>query len=245
MKGLLVRVGIDKGKKSGKWNAPCRADGTFCYVPIPESEEFKEGVKETTYHDFEKACQIFAQGTDLVFPKHLHEAKCHLDPDFRFLSYGDTDKKATQIYSFFKGSQDNFIAFYAGFEPIDREPRPLVYAIFGLYRFDEITSVSNLKNSDQNRNAHTRIKNRENDRVVFANEHNSGRLKKFLIIGEQHDNKHYYVRNNLLHAWGGISTKNGWIQRSAYLPEFCKPDLFQKWFEKQDPQLVKQNNFIR
>jgi hypothetical protein len=241
MKGLLVRVGIDKGKKNGYWNAPCRADGSFCYVPIPIGQGVFRAGFETTYDEFENCCNGFAQG---IFPAQLQGTHCHLDPDFRFLSYGDTGNKATRIRDFFRDSQDNFIAFYAGLKQIAGNSRTLVYAIIGLYRFRNVQLVRDIPPGQWDRNAHTRLADREDDIVIFADQNGSGRLRKSIPIGEQHDNKHYYVRNNLLQPWGGISTKNGWIQRSGGLPKFNDPELFLQWFEDQKPQFVQQNNIV-
>jgi len=246
MRGLLVRVGIDKGKKNGRWNAPCRADGSFCYVPIPIGQEdvFKAGF-ETTYDEFENCCNGFAQG---IFPARLKKTYCHLDPDFRFLGYGDTGNKATRIRNFFEDSQDNFIAFYASFKQIDNnsnDRQSLIYAIIGFYRFRNVQLAREILPNQWERNVHTRLANREDDIVIFADPKSSGRLKTFIHIGEQHDNHQYYVQERLLQEWGGISSLNGWIQRSACLPHFCNPDKFLQWFKARNPQFVHDNNIVR
>ncbi len=87
MQGLLVRVGIDQ--TYGGWNAPCREDGAFCYIPMQplDSEKFDQGF-ETTYDEFEQDYQRFA-GAESHFPKRLHQKTCHLDPDFRFVTESD------------------------------------------------------------------------------------------------------------------------------------------------------------
>jgi len=247
MRGLLVRVGIDQ--KSGGWNAPCRADGSFCYVPIPTEpqERFKQGF-ETTYDEFEQSCQVFAQGNGSVFPPRLHGVQCHLDPDFRFLSYGDSRQKARRILEFFDGSHDNFIAFYASFKQIDRA-RPLIYAIIGLYKFQEVRLARKVPLNQRKKNAHTRLADYQRDDnkdiVIFAEKNGSGRLESLIEIGEQHNNHHYYVKGELLKKWKGISSHNGWIQRSAYLPEFCRPDLFLQWFDAHNPEFVQENNIVQ
>ena len=252
MRGLLVRVGIDKGKDNGRCNAPCRADGSFCYVPIPESpQRVIEQDYTTTYDEFEKCCNGFARGVNFVFPEWLHNAQCHLDPDFRFLSYGDTGNKARRIRKFFEKSQDNFIAFYASFKQIDynnKNHQSLVYAIIGLYRFREVKWARKISLNQREQNAHTRLadyqKEDNQDIVIFADRDGSGRLRKLIPIGEKHNNQQYYVRNNLLQLWGGISTRNGWIQRSGCLPSFINPDRFLQWFEVQNPQFVHSNNIV-
>ncbi len=245
MRGLLVRVGIDK--TYGGWNAPCRADGSFCYVPMkPRDPEDSEDGFRTTYDEFETACGEFMSNTDAVFPNWLHATSPHLDPDFRYLTYGDGGRRAARIRNFFDGSDDNFIAFYASFRPVDYVQQSLVYAIMGFYRFRNVIPANQVPVNQRNQNAHTRVRAYEaadnTDIVVFGGPGSSGRLTCLLPIGEQRVNHHYYVRKDLFDAWGGISSRNGWIQRSAYLPHFCEPERFLDWFNAQSPELIARNN---
>ncbi len=242
MRGLLVRVGIDQ--TYGGWNAPCRADGSFCYIPMQPivPERFDDGL-QTTYHEFEAAYDRFANGNG-HFPDWLHNRPCHLDPDFRYLTYGDSGQRAIRISSFFKDSVDNFIAFYASFRPIDGYQQPLVYGIIGLYRFQMVGLAHQVTPDQRSRNAHTRLAGYQHgtDVVIFAEQNTSGRLRHLLPIGERQDNGHYYVLSHLFDAWGGISSRNGWIQRSVYLPDFCKPERFLQWFTEQNVELIAENN---
>lgn len=242
-RGLLVRVGIDQSY--GGWNAPCRADGAFCYIPKkPKNPEVFDQGFETTYDEFEQVYQRFA-GTESHFPKWLHQKTCHLDPDFRFSTYGDKGRRAERIFDFFKDSLANFIVFYASFKPMGGDQEPLVYAIMGFYRFQNVCHANQVPLDRRDQNAHTRLASyqRENneDIVIFADQNKSGRLKSLIKIGERR-NGQYYVQKNLLNAWGEISTSNGWIQRSAYLPEFCDPEKFLQWFYAQNPEFVHENN---
>ncbi len=249
MRGLLVRVGIDQ--KYGGWNAPCFDDRSFCYVPMQPKREnpdiFEPGF-ETTYNEFEETCYDFAQQDTFVFPVRLQGANCHLDPDFRFFSYGDSGQRARRILTYFEGSQDNFIAFYASFTPIDNRQQSLNYAIFGLYRFENVLLANTVHENIRNQNAHTRLANYQDpqntDIVIFANHNNSGRLRYLLPIGERRNNRQYYVRNELLQCWGGINVRNGWIQRNVSLPNFCNPEMFLQWFYNQNPEFVYENNII-
>jgi hypothetical protein len=60
-------------------------------------------------------------------------------------------------------------------------------------------------------------------------------------IGEFRD-RAYRVRNELESAWGGLSVKDGYIQRSAVPPAFLAPQLFYEWFIEQDVKLLRRNN---
>ncbi|NHQ59548.1 hypothetical protein G9409_02920 [Chlorobium sp. BLA1] len=251
MKGLLVRVGIDQ--TYGGWNAPCLDNNSFCYVPIPISSkpqdpEVLEHGFETTYDAFEQAYLCLPPSNAAAFPYKLHAKQCHLDPDFRFLSYGDSGERASRIKNFFKDSKDNFIAFYASFNPVEHNELPLVYAIIGLYRFDDVVLANQVPEHQRCQNAHTRVidyqKSENKDIVIFGDKSNSGRLKYLLPIGERRSNYHYYVMKELFEQWGGISVHDGWIQRSAYLPEFLNPGSFLKWFNSQNPEFMHDNNVI-
>ena len=41
---------------------------------------------------------------------------------------------------------------------------------------------------------------------------------------------------------GGLSVKDGYIQRSAKPPIFLKPERFYRWFKQQNIGLVQRNN---
>ena len=46
----------------------------------------------------------------------------------------------------------------------------------------------------------------------------------------------------LLDKWGGLSVKNGYLQRSANPPLFCQPERFFNWLQQQNVQLMQTNN---
>jgi hypothetical protein len=66
-------------------------------------------------------------------------------------------------------------------------------------------------------------------------------LRRCIPIGELRGNV-YRVRNDLLNASGGLDIKDGFIQRSARLPEFKDAAKFYDWFLAQNPKLTAQNN---
>jgi hypothetical protein len=77
--------------------------------------------------------------------------------------------------------------------------------------------------------------------VVRAKPGVSGRFERCIPIGEWR-NKSYRVRQDVLDAWGGLSVKDGFIQRSAVPPTFSQPEKFLKWLGKQGVRLVARNN---
>jgi hypothetical protein len=49
------------------------------------------------------------------------------------------------------------------------------------------------------------------------------------------------VRRELLKAWGGLSTADGFLQRSVVPPLFRDPQAFLRWFRDQRPRLLEAN----
>lgn len=244
MKGALVRVGIDQAY--GKWNAPINPDtNDYVYVPIPENEitEFNDGL-ETQYQQIIPNLVSFCVShqvdlhKDLNFPLFPTD-KMHLDPDFNFLTYGDNGvRRGSRIA---KMEQGDFIVFYGSFQSINKLQKNLVYALMGIYFIDEIVWTKYTSKKRYKENAHTRKKEQsQNDIIVRALPDVSGRFKKTIPIGEYRANA-YRVKNNLLDEWGGLTVKNGFIQRSAVPPFFLSPTKFITWLFDHDISLIDSN----
>ena len=244
MKALLVRVGADLSDGGGNWNAP--VDGLtreFAYVAIPEEETPRPG-HARPYGLTTGAVGLF--GTSL--PPKLVGANMHLDPDFVHLTYGDQGQGAKQTHP--KLSRGDLLVFYGGFADVGPAPR-LVYALIGLYVIDRIVLATSVPSSDWDLNAHTRrvLPPGADDIVVHAQPRVSGRLERCIPIGSYRSPVHaplkrpcYRVDSPVLAAWGGLSVSDGYIQRSARLPEFVDPHRFYRWFHGQAPTLLQRNN---
>jgi hypothetical protein len=231
--GLLVRVGIDA--TDGRWNAPMLlATGEFAYVPITEIKPLRKGLAR----HFDEFAQVVARFGERL-PSHLGGQPTHLDPDFAHLTYGDQGQRGRCIRSFL--APGDLLVFFAALRPVDSPPRPLVYALIGLYVIAEIVPAKSVPPSRWEENAHTRRVPGETDIVVCAQPGLSGRLQRCLPIGQWRDGA-YRVRRNLLAAWGGLDVRDGFIQRSARLPAFCDAERFYRWFLAQQPTLIQENN---
>jgi hypothetical protein len=91
-------------------------------------------------------------------------------------------------------------------------------------------------------NAHVRRARRgDTDIVVRAKPGASGRFDRCVAIGEWRTGA-YRVRPDVLDAWGGLSVRDGYIQRSAVPPKFMQPQRFLGWLRKQGVELVQRNN---
>lgn len=232
MKGLLVRVGIDQ--TDGGWNAPVRTEtGEFAYVTITEQAPLRPRMA-TPYDQFESVVQPFGES----LPFLLRANPTHLDPDFKYLTYGDRGQRGARVSTL--GSGD-ILAFFAALCPIDAPRRPLHYALIGLYVIDEIVAAVKVSKARWAENAHTRRVPVADDIVVRAKPGVSGRLRRRIPIGELRGG-HYRVREDLLEAWGGLDIKNGYIQRSVRLPGFLDAKAFYRWFLAQKPELIAENN---
>jgi len=244
VKAILVRVGIDQAY--GNWNAPVEPNyGRFAYTPIPESKQ-QHHKCQTSYNQLLPHLREFAAeyyldlSNDLRFPKDIEDQPTHLDPDFEHLTYGDDgDARGSQIR---KMSNGDLVVFYAGLRPFAQPKSQLIYALIGLFKIDEVVRASDVPEKLWNQNAHTRRKPcDDSDIIVRALPGYSGRLVRCLPIGEFR-NRAYRVSNKILNAWGGLTVKDGFIQRSARPPLFLNPNKFYRWFQQQNVPLIQSNN---
>jgi hypothetical protein len=235
VKGLLCRVGADQSVKGGSWNGLVdTATGRFVYVAIPESRPVQAGM-EKPYSALTSKLLEF----DGTLPQQLQARHMHLDPDFDYLTYGDQGERAKQLRA--NLSSGDLLVFYASLA--DLAAKKLVYAIIGLYLIEELIMATNLSSTAQHTNAHARriLQPGATDLVVRGRPGASGRLERCLPIGDYRE-KAYRVRPDLLAEWGGLSVKNGYLQRSARLPRFLDPGRFQSWLKSKNPVLLQTNN---
>jgi hypothetical protein len=212
-------------------------------VPIPEDEKKKinRGM-EKPYNDLLRF--------EVSLPHRLRQKNMHLDPDFEHLTYGDVNNKADRIQEVLSNSNGDFIVFYSGMRDVNPNKKCLVYAIVGFYEIDEIIPATKIPRNRWDENAHTRCTAPGKDEIVVrAKQRKSGRLERCIPIGCYRPNSEnpngrpqYRVNKDILEEWGGLSVNDGWLQRSAYLPEFKDAERFIEWFRKQKPTLVAENN---
>jgi hypothetical protein len=233
---LLVRVGADRSIGGGSWNGPVDAQsGNFAYVAIPETRTVHAGM-ERPYSALAPVLSTFG----LSLPPHLCAKLMHLDPDFERLTYGDQGGRSLQLRACL--SAGDVMVFYAGLFDVTGGAR-LVYAIVGVFVVEAIILAANVPANSRDINAHSRriLPAGAEDLIVCARPGVSGRLERCLPIGEWRD-RAYRVRHDVLEAWGGLSVKNGYLQRSARLPRFIEPLRFQRWIESKNPNLLMTNN---
>ena len=244
MRGYLVRVGVDQA--FGGWNAPMNPEtNEFVYVPIPESRPMPAELA-TPYSLLGPALGTFeenhpsAPSRVVRLPENLVQANMHLDPDFEHLTYGDSGiRRGKGLNELGRG---DVVVFYAGLKPVTACLHRLVYALVGLYRVAESVRVLSVAAPRWFENAHTRCVVREGSDVIVRSEPGrSGRLRQCIPIGEFRD-RAYRVERGILADWGGLSCRDGYLQRSAVLPTLLDPPKFMRWFEGKAPNLVSSNN---
>jgi hypothetical protein len=243
MRALLVRVGADQSESGGRFNGPVdTTSNEFAYVPIREGMPNRPGC-ETPYLWVNPAVERFS----VPLPTNLRQARMHLDPDFSHLTYGDQGKRGHRISDLDHG---HVLAFYSGLRDVNPEQIRLVYAITGFYVIEEIVRATLVPRNRWHENAHTRcvLRPQADDVVVRARDGKSGRLMRCLPIGSYRRSCHnpngrecYRVDSRLLEAWGGLTVSDGWLERSAYLPEFRDPARFLRWFWEHAGNLVRSN----
>ena len=232
MKGILVRIGIDA--TSGRWNAPVDPrSGRYVYVPIPEEPLLVRQGLCRDYDELVPALRDFG----VKFPEHLLGRPMHLDPDFDHLTFGDRHPRDIPLRALDPG---DFIAFYAGMRSIYPEDRTLVYALIGFYEVDEVLPVASVPPGRWIENAHSRRTGNPRDTIVRARPGRSGRLARCLPIGEYRTGA-YRVRCDLLATWGGLTVRDGYLQRSGRIPSFRDPERFRAWFHACAVPLEQRN----
>jgi len=236
MNGLLVRVGADQSAEGGRWNGPVNeATGEFVYVAIPETRPVNIGL-ERPYLALEEPLKRLGQR----LPPQLAPRHMHLDPDFERLTYGDQGERAKQLRAAI--APGDLIVFYASLAVVNGRGK-LLYALIGLLVVERLVYARDLQAVHRDINAHTRrqLAPDADDVVAIGRQSESGRLRRCLPVGEWRDGA-YRVRRDLLDFWGGLSVRDGWLQRSARLPRFLAADRFRSWLDGQRPELVTQNN---
>jgi len=108
MKILFLRVGIDRG--CGGTLSPRFQDGTFEYVPIPESSELVMG-RGVTYQE------LPARHGGTLDKYSGSTGYTHYDPEFETFTYGEpSEPKRSQLLLLTAGDH---LVFYSGFQGPD------------------------------------------------------------------------------------------------------------------------------
>jgi hypothetical protein len=127
MNVVLLRVGIDTG--CGGIHSPLFEDGTFEFVPIPDSK----GLDERTYGNCSgRRNRSFAE----YFPKsrrsRIESQSMHVDPEFESFTYGDPTPPKRNLARLDAG---DLLVFYAGMQGWGHACPPALY-LAGFFRVE-------------------------------------------------------------------------------------------------------------
>lgn len=166
---LFLRVGIDRG--CGGTLSPRFSNGTFEYVPIPESAELIAG-RGVTYSE------LPARHGGTLDQYSRNTGATHYDPEFETFTYGEPNEpKRTQLLRLTPG---DLLVFYSGFQgPGISTGTCFVIGYFfvrAVHRapIDELWPPASL--APLHRNAHFRRQNAEPSLVVVEGEPSTSQL---------------------------------------------------------------------
>lgn len=169
MKIIFLRVGIDRG--CGGTLSPRFLDGSFEYVPIPESSELTFG-KGIRYTDLQARCggtlDRYSGSTGYT----------HYDPEFETYTYGEPNEpKRSQLLRL---STNDRLVFYSGFQGPDIVKGTCFvigyFVVRAIHRPSMDESWPPISLEHLHRNAHFRRKNPEASLVVVEGDSSTSRL---------------------------------------------------------------------
>lgn len=205
---LFLRVGIDRG--CGGTLSPRFSDGTFEFVPIPETSEVSPG-RGVTYRDLRGR----HGGTLDAYSGSL--GLTHYDPEFQTFTYGEPNEpKRSQLLRLVSG---DYLVFYAGFQGSDIAKGTCF--IIGYFHVNAVHCVSSDESWPPNslahlhRNAHFRRKNRESSLVVVEGDSAKSHLfDRTIQLSDEHQVVLPYVRE-IIGFGGSVKRAIGrWVPES-------------------------------
>ena len=224
-KGLLLRVGIDLG--CGGALGPIFPDGTFEYVPIPESPEFV-GARSVRFQDLPAR---YGGTLAQYVPRRYRESAAHYDPEFETYTYGDpTKNKRAQLLRLESG---DFLLFYAGLCPPGSRDKSRLYligyfAVTGVYRVEHTEAWPPLASQHLLKNAHLRRSVPDEGLVIVSGDPNSSRLLNRAVAISDHAQYATDEVNRSMGARGSLKRAIGrWVA-----PE-CMASLH-NWISKEE-----------
>lgn len=210
MKILFLRVGIDRG--CGGTLSPRFSDGTFEYVPIPESADV---ITERAL----KYSQLIGRHGGNLDQYSLSDCFTHYDPEFETFTYGEpSEPKRSQLLKLETG---DLLVFYAGFQgPGIAKGTCFIIgylSVMDIHRAptNEPWPPSSLKHL--HRNAHFRRKNPESSLVIVEGNPKSSRLLKMAMQLSDENQKVLPNLEKIIGFSGSVMRAIGrWVPETHY-----------------------------
>lgn len=194
----LLGVGADSTNSSP--TPPVHQDGTFEYIPIPESNGPEGTTESRTFGSstLQHRDGYMADYLDYIRPreddspkitgKQLADWPLHYDPNFEALTYGETTSRGAYTKILRELEEGDTVAFYTGLRGEDTSYRHRY--IIGYFTVNEIVDFQNLR--------------RDGDKVRFSN---LPEEEKAALMEEYNENAHA----KRFHATGKITSNDGLI----------------------------------
>ena len=207
---IFLRVGIDRG--CGGTLSPRFADGTFEYVPIPESAELIPG-KGNRY------TELAAKSGGTLDQFSGSSGYAHYDPEFESFTYGEPN--APKRFQLLKLNKGDYLVFYAGFK--GQSVAIGTCFVIGYFQVKKIHTMPlsedwpppSLKHLHGN--AHFKRLNRENTLVVVEGDPEKSKL---LSVSKQLSDEHQMVMKQVEYVIGfGGSVKRAigrWVPETHH-----------------------------
>ena len=230
MQVVLLRVGIDTG--SGGILGPVFSDGSFEYIPIPDSFGGK-GVDERTYgNTYGKGGRRLVDYFSEYRRQKVFDQPIHFDPEFETFTYGDPTRPKASLRQL---SEDSLLVFYAGLKGWKCDCPPALY-IIGYFEVAQAGLAASFSDAELARmfqnNFH--VKHRDvfedqKDRLVLVKGSTNSRLLtkavKISSVGADRNGRSLHrLAPEMQSVFGGFAGNTS-IQRSPprwVVPEFTE-----------------------
>ncbi len=212
LKAVLLRVGIDKG--CGGALAPIFPDGSFEYIPIPESDTSSNEIRT-----FANTRGMDGKPFASYLPSKIKNDKMHFDPEFETFTYGDPSVKRNYLLKLEEG---DLLVFYAGLTPHENDTHPEALYLIGYFTVKRVVDFNNLSEKElienckqYSGNAHLKRRLDLQDLViVVGDKEKSQLLNRAILISQRKPDKRgrpYHAASDQMEKLLGIK---GSIQRS-------------------------------
>lgn len=182
MEALLLRVGIDKG--CGGALSPIFRNGTFEYIPIPESDP--ETRERRTYQNTSGRTN---RPLSNFLPSKICQNKMHFDPEFETFTYGDHSSKRKSLL---KLDKNDLLVFYAGLIPYQNDMHLNALYIIGYFVVENVVDFNELSEEEKlkfcnlySNNSHVKCDDLNDLVIVEGNKNKSKLLDKAILISQQ------------------------------------------------------------
>lgn len=254
----VALIGIGADSTNATPTPPVYSDGTFEYIPIPESEPTVESQTygSTPLRHQSRSMATYLDGIDpdgnsqfSITGEKLATWPLHHDPNFVTLTYGETQSRGAYTALLRSLTSGDLIAFYTGLQN-DNDPFTHRYLI-GYFTVDRVVDLSTIDTDSTDTvsahvdgleaNAHVKRFQKtgqiDPNAVLIDGKTPGGRLREAIPISQRHTGGHHYLTSTLEDRLQPVPGGNP--DRPAYLGGIKKahrlriaPEAFCTWIQE-------------